>query len=188
MLNAIRLDVDRAMLLVIDVQEKLLPLIDGHERVVDALNRLIRGAGLFALPVVVTEQYPEGIGPTDKRLTAALDAADPTTLTKMSFSCCGDDAIRDELRRLDREQIIVCGIETHVCVQQTVLDLLSMDYHASVCADAVGSRDRLDYKMALHRMRQMGAAVTTVESVLFELCVECGTERFKSMLELIKTQ
>lgn len=188
MLNAMRLDVDRAMLLVIDVQEKLLPLIDGHESVVASVGQLIRGAGVFEIPVVVTEQYPKGIGATDGQLSDALGDVQSTVLTKTAFSCWGDDGVRDQLRRLDREQIIVCGIETHVCVQQTVLDLLSMDYHASVCADAVGSRDRLDYKMALHRMRQMGAAVTTVESVLFELCVECGTERFKSMLELIKTQ
>lgn len=188
MLNALRLDADRAMLLVIDVQEKLLPLIEGHEALVDATNRLIRGAALFDLPVMVTEQYPKGIGATDEQLSASLACVTPSTLTKMAFSCCGDDGIRDTLRDLDRQQIIVCGIETHVCVQQTVLDLLMMDYQVFVCADAVGSRAKLDYKTALHRMRQVGAAVATVESVLFELCVACGTERFKSMLELIKAR
>ena len=187
-MNALRLDVDRAMLLVIDLQEKLLPLVDGHAGLVDAANRLIRAAGLFKLPVVVTEQYPKGIGSTDEQLSASLARVAPTTLTKMAFSCCGDDRIREKLRELDREQIIVCGIETHVCVQQTVLDLVTMDYQVFVCADAVGSRARLDHDVALHRMRQAGAAVTTVESVLFELCVECGTERFKAMLELIKAR
>lgn len=176
------------MVLVIDVQEKLLPLIDGCSGLVDAANRLIRAAGLFELPVVVTEQYPKGIGPTDARLAEALRVVDPATLTKTSFSCWGDEAIRERLRVSGREQIIICGIETHVCVQQTALDLLTVDYQLFVCADAVGSRARLDHDIALQRMRQAGAAVTTVESAMFELCEACGTARFKAMLDLIKSR
>ncbi len=186
MLNAIRLDVDRAMLLVIDIQEKLLPLIEGGDRVVEATRRLIRGARLFELPVLVTEQYPQGIGSTVATLSEELGRAGAQTLHKTAFSCCGDEGIRAKIRKIDREQIIVCGIETHVCVQQTALDLVTMDYQVFVCADAVGSRRPADYEIALHRLRQVGAAVTTVESVLFELCQKCGTPRFKAMLELIK--
>ena len=88
---------------------------------------------------------------------------------------------------MDRPQVILMGIEAHVCVQQTALDLCAMDYHVFVCADAVGSGRRLDFKCALHRMRQAGAFITTVESVLFELCRRCDTRDFKKMLDIIKT-
>ncbi len=188
MLNAMRLDADRAMLLVVDVQEKLLPLITDRERVVQAARLLVRGTGLFELPVLVTEQYPQGVGPTDATLSAELEKVHADRLHKMVFSVCHDEAMRDRLRRIDREQIILCGIEAHVCIQQTTLDLVTMDYQVFVCGDAVGSRWQMDYEIALERMRQMGATVTTVESVLFELCRECGTERFKAMLELIKAR
>ena len=186
MLNAMRLDVDRAMLLVIDFQEKLLPFIDGRERMLESALLLIRGVSIFELPVLVTEQYPKGIGATDATLAAELKRVGATVSEKMPFSSCGDEAVRAKMRDMDGGQIIVCGIEAHVCVQQTTLDLLSMDHQVHVCADAIGSRSRMDYSIALDRMRQAGAVITTVESVLFELCGECGTPRFKTMIELIK--
>ncbi|MEE9296453.1 MAG: hydrolase [Phycisphaerae bacterium] len=188
MMNATRLDPDRAALLVIDMQAKLLGLIEDRNRIVEASGMLIGGAGLFELPVLVTEQYPQGIGPTDSELSAELKRVGAEVLCKTTFSACGDQAVRVRLREIDREQIILCGIETHVCVQQTAMDLLTMDYQVFVCADAVGSRGHLDYDTALHRMRRAGAAVTTVEAVLFELCQECGTPRFKAMLEIIKSR
>ncbi len=186
MINPIRLDPDRAMLLVIDIQEKLLPLIDGRERIVNRSRTLLQGAKLFDLPILVTEQYPKGIGQTVPELANVLATTSAERLEKTTFSCCGDDAIRSALRRIDRDQIIICGIEAHVCVQQTALDLLMMDYQVNICADAAGSRTQLDYDVAMERMRHAGAHVTTAESVLFELCNACGTERFKKMLELIK--
>ena len=186
MLNARRLDADRTMLLVIDFQEKLLPFIQEQDRILEAATLLVRGAAIFDLPVLATEQYPKGIGSTDAALGAEIERAGGRVIHKMAFSSCSEPAVRDELRRIDRDQVIVCGIEAHVCVQQTTLDLLSMDYHVAVCADAIGSRSPMDFQLALDRMRQTGAAVTTVESVLFELCTECGTPRFKEMIELIK--
>jgi len=174
------------MLLVIDFQEKLLPFIADRAYVLDAARLLVRGAAVFNLPVLVTEQYPKGLGRTDPDLTRELHRTGAALFEKMTFSSCGDDAVRDRLREIDRDQVIVCGIETHVCVQQTTLDLLSMDYYVAVCADAVASRRRTDYAVALDRLRHAGAIVTTVESALFELCVECGTPRFKSLIELIK--
>lgn len=186
MLNARRLDPDRAMLLVIDFQEKLLPRIDGCERMMQAARLLIRGVSIFELPVVVTEQYPKGLGSTDAALARDLEDAGAEFKEKMTFSSCGDRAVRTKLRELDREQIIVSGIETHVCVQQTTLDLLSMEYQVFVCADAVGSCRKTDYSFSLDRMLQAGAVMTTAESVLFELCGQCGTPRFKTLIELIK--
>jgi isochorismate hydrolase len=187
-LNAERLDTDRAMLLVIDVQEKLLPLIDGWQPMLEAMRLLVRGTGLFEVPVLASEQYPKGIGRTVGELATELGRVQSDVETKTAFSVCGDKALRVRIREMDRDQIIVCGIEAHVCVQQTTLDLLVQDYQVFVCADAIGSRRKLDYEMAVARMRQAGAAVTTVESVLFDLCVRCDAPKFKRMIELIKSR
>lgn len=186
MLNPNRLDPDRAMLLVIDYQSKLLPFIHNRDPILEAAKLLFKGVAIFKLPILVTEQYPKGIGQTDESLADVLREHNATTIEKMAFSSCGESAVRDKLHEIDRPQVIVCGIEAHVCVQQTVLDLRMMDYDVFVCADAIGSRQPFDYKIALDRMRQSGAQVTTVESVLFELCDECGTPAFKQMIELIK--
>ena len=186
MLRPDQLDIERAMVLVIDVQEKLLPLIVGGERVIAAGRKLLDGAAVFELPVLVTEQYPKGLGPTHATIRAALAPSRAKVLEKPTFSAWADTKIRAALLALDRPQIIVTGIETHVCVQQTALDLRSRDYDVFVCADAAGSRGRVDHDVALDRMRQAGVFVTTVESVLFELCQRCDTARFKNMLEVIK--
>ena len=184
--RANQLDVDRAFVLVIDVQEKLLPMIRRHERVVAAGLKLLDGARVFELPVIATEQYPKGIGPTEATIRGRLADAGASVLEKSTFSAWTEPAVRDAIIGLDRTQAVVVGIEAHVCVQQTVLDLVSRDYDVFVCADAVGSRGRMDYKRALERMRQEGAWVTTVESVLFEWCHRCDTPRFKAMIEVIK--
>jgi len=181
-----QLDIERAMVLVIDVQEKLLPSIVGSEGVVAAWRKLLDGAGLFELPVLVTEQYPKGLGPTHATIRAVLPRSRANVLEKPTFSAWADANVREALLALDRPQIIITGIETHVCVQQTALDLRSRDYDMFVCADATGSRGRIDHEIALDRMRQAGVLVTTVESLLFELCQRCDAARFKAMLEVIK--
>jgi len=184
--RADNLDVDRAMVLVIDIQEKLLPTIDGHELILGASCKLLEAAGIFELPVLATEQYAKGIGPTHGDLLRLLRAAGAQIIDKPTFSACGYDPVRSALAQIDRPQVIVSGIEAHVCVQQTALDLAAMDYDVYVCADAVGSRSRTDYEFALQRVRTAGVLVTTVESVMFELCERCDTDRFKRMLEVIK--
>jgi len=181
-----QLDVERAMVLVIDLQEKLLPSIAGSEGVVAAGWKLLEGAKVFDLPVLVTEQYPKGLGPTHATIRDVFAKNRAQVLEKPTFSAWADANVREALLALDRPQIIVTGIETHVCVQQTALDLRSRDYDVFVCADAVGSRGRVDHEVALDRMQQAGVLVTTVESVLFELCRRCDTARFKAMLEVIK--
>jgi len=181
-----QLDIERAMVLVIDVQEKLLPSIVGSEGVVAAGRKLLDGAGVFELPVLVTEQYPKGLGPTHATIRAVLPRSRANVLEKPTFSAWADANVREALLALDRPQIIITGIETHVCVQQTALDLRSRDYDMFVCADATGSRGRIDHEIALDRMRQAGVLVTTVESLLFELCQRCDAARFKAMLEVIK--
>lgn len=181
-----QLDADRAMVLVVDVQEKLLPLIAECERITHSHRRLLGGAQNFELPVLATEQYPKGLGRTVEPIRAALQSSKSPVLEKPTFSAWAQAEVREELLRLDRSQVLLSGIETHVCVQQTALDLRSRDYDVFVCADAVGSRVRLDHDTALDRMRQAGVVVTTVESVLFELCRRCDTPRFKRMLDIIK--
>jgi len=188
MLNPARIDADRAMVLVIDVQTKLLPLIEDRELVEAAIGQLLAGASLFETPVLATEQYPKGIGPTTASVGALLTSLDAPILEKSTFSCCGDEAFRQACRRIDRPQIVVCGIEAHVCVQQTTLDLLSLGHQVFVCGDAVGSRRGLDLDLGLARMQQAGGVITTVESVLFELCEACDVPKFKPMLEIIKQQ
>ncbi len=186
MLRGDQLDVDRAFVLLIDLQEKLLPSIGDHQRVIAAGAKLLDGVRVFDLPVLATEQYPKGLGPTQASIRRCLEACGAKVLAKATFSACDDEAVRRAIRAIDRPQAILLGIEAHVCVQQTALDLRAMDYDVFVCADAVGSRGRLDYDCALQRMRQAGALVTTVEGALFELCNRCDTEQFKTMIEVIK--
>lgn len=186
MIRANQLAPDRVCVLVIDIQEKLLPLILHHDRAVQSCTKLLNGVSVFSVPVVVTEQYPKGLGKTVSPIGDICRAGDSRVIEKPTFSAWAEPAVREVLLALDRPQIIVVGIEAHVCVQQSVLDLVSRDYDVFVCADAVGSRGRFDYERALERMRQEGAWVTTVESVLFELCHRCDTPEFKRMLEVIK--
>lgn len=186
MMRPAQLTPTRACVLVIDVQAKLLPLIRDRECVTQACLKLLRGTTVFSVPVIATEQYPKGLGGTVASVREALEAADASVLEKPTFSAWADPGVRQAMIALDRPQIIVIGIEAHVCVQQTVLDLVSRDYDVFVCADAIGSRGGVDYDRALERMRQEGAFVTTVESVLFELCHRCDTPAFKRLLEVIK--
>ena len=181
-----QLDSDRAMVLVIDLQEKILALVRENRSVVSRSRVMLEGARVFGLPVVLTEQYPKGLGSTESSITEACHAARAERFEKPTFSAWAEASIRERLIQLDRPQVIMVGIETHVCVQQTTLDLRSRDYDVFVCADAVGARGRANHEAALDRMRQAGAFVTTVESVLFELCGTTEAAPFKAMLEVIK--
>jgi nicotinamidase-related amidase len=169
-------------LLVVDVQEKLLPAIPQHERLLWNLRRLIDGASILGLPVAATEQYPKGLGPTVSAIRERIDSIP----AKLMFSCreCGD--VLEQLRQKNVHKILVVGIETHVCVQQTVLDLLADGYRTFVAVDAVGSRHALDHETALRRMDSAGATLTTVESALFEWCEAAGTPEFKQISALVR--
>lgn len=186
MRRANQLDIDRAFVLVIDIQEKLTPLVQGAKALVGAARKLLDGVRVFKLPVMATEQYPTGLGRTVEPVKSCLDVADATVLEKPTFSAWAHPPVREAILALDRPQVVVVGIETHVCVQQTTLDLISRDYDVFICADAVSSRGQEDHQCALSRMRQEGAFIATVESVLFELCDRCDTPQFKAMLEVIK--
>ena len=173
---------DDARLLIVDVQEKLVPHIDGAAAMIDCCRRLIEAARLLGLPVTATEQYPQGLGPTVAQLRDLLDPPNG----KLRFSSAEvlgwpPAAEQDD----NRDKVIVAGIEAHVCVQQTVLDLMSLGYRVYVPADAVSSRSRLDWEFALRRMADSGAVITTTEAVLFEVCEAAGTPEFKEIRRLV---
>jgi nicotinamidase-related amidase len=169
-------------LLVVDVQQKLIGLIDGHTQIVWNVRRLTDGAKLLKLPILATEQYPQGLGPTVAELAVLLDKV----FDKTAFSCGGCPALCDALATTGLRKWLVCGIEAHVCIQQTVLDLLAEGFNIYVAADAVGSRGRLDYEIALRRLEASGATLTTVESALFEWCQDSKTPQFKQISKLVQ--
>jgi nicotinamidase-related amidase len=173
---------DDAALLVVDMQARLLPLIAGGSRVIWNVRRLIDGAKILGVPVAATEQYPQGLGPTAPELAQRLGAIPP----KLAFSCgeCGE--IFSVWRDRGIWKILVCGIETHVCVGQTVHDLLGEGFRVYVAADAVGARGGLDHEIALRRMDSSGATLTTTEAALFEWCGRAGSPEFKQISQLVR--
>jgi nicotinamidase-related amidase len=175
---------EKTALLVIDIQERILPVIFEYERVVENALKLINGFKILKVPIYFTEQYPKGLGPTESKIKSALEEKE--AIQKMTFSCCGAGDLLVEMKNKGIEQVVVCGIESHVCVLQTVLDLLAQDFQVHLAADAVSSRRKFDYEIALRRMESNGAEVTLTESVLFELLNICGTDEFKAVSKLIK--
>jgi len=176
------LSAENCRLLVVDVQEKLLPLIPSAKRLVHNCRRLLDGAKIVGVPAFGTEQYPRGLGHTASELASRLGPMPE----KVCFSCVpalgwGHAAETTD----DRDQVVVAGMETHVCVLQTVLDLIAVGYRVYIPADAVASRADLDSQVALERMAALGATITTVESVLFEWCQRAGTPAFKEIQKLI---
>lgn len=169
-------------LLVVDVQEKLIGAIAGGVHVVWNVRRLVDGAKILGLPVVAAEQYPEGLGPTVHMLAERLGPAS----SKTTFSCGGCPALFEGLRARGVHKILICGIETHVCVAQTALDLLADGWRVYVAVDAVGSRFELDSRIALGRMDSSGAVLTTTEAALFEWCAAAGSPEFKQISRLAK--
>ena len=170
-------------LLIIDVQQKLLPMIPVAEKLVENCRRLMVGADTLGVPTFGTEQYPKGLGPTTPILADLLDHLPE----KLRFSSAevlnwGMAAEQDD----DRDQIVVAGLEAHVCVQQTALDLLAHGYRVFIPADAVASRHQFDWQVALSRLSDSGAIITTTESVLFEWCEAAGTPEFRQISQLIK--
>lgn len=172
------------VLLVIDVQEKLVNVMHDRESLVNKLDRLIRGSRILQLPVLLTEQYPRGLGPTIPEIAELLDPCVP--IEKREFSCCDNAGFGNALEQTGRNTILVSGIEAHVCVYQTVAQLLDQGYQVEVVADAVDSRFSMDKQIALQKMRDLGARLTTVEMTLFELQQVARGDTFKALSKLIK--
>jgi nicotinamidase-related amidase len=179
-----RINRAKTALAVVDLQERLLPAIWEHDRVVQNSVRLIEGASLLGCLVVATEQYRKGLGPTEAGVAASLKSVKP--LQKLTFSACGAEGLLAALTAKEISDVVVCGIEAHVCVTQTCLDLLDSGYRVFVAADAVSSRTAENRRIGLERMRDAGATLVSTEMVLFELLERAGTEEFKRILALVK--
>jgi nicotinamidase-related amidase len=169
-------------LLVIDVQEKLIGKIVDNEAVVRNIGFLIEAARLLNLPIQCTEQYPQGLGPTVPPLAAKL----PQRAAKQAFSCCGVPTVVQTFHREARPKLLLCGIETHVCVLHSALDLLALDFRVYVAVDAVGSRYRIDHDTALRRLDKAGVVLTTSEMCVFEWMGGSNHPQFKAISRLIQ--
>jgi nicotinamidase-related amidase len=182
--NNIILVRDKTALLIIDIQEKILAVVNNQKQVTASAIKLIKGFKILNVPIFYTEQYPKGLGSTAAVIAKELEGLSP--IQKMSFSCFGAGNLLTRLKDNNVTQVVVAGIESHVCIQQTVLDLLANQFQVNVAADAVSSRNQIDYDIALQRMRAHGAEVTTSEAILFELLEVADTDEFKEISKIIK--
>ena len=173
-------------LLVIDLQEKFAPVIADWNSVLSASIRLARFFHLLRAPIAVTEQYPKGLGATVPELRDVLSAQPWAAAAKTSFSCCGTAELRNAIQARGCRQWLLCGIEAHVCVQQTVFDLLEQGFEVFLAADAIGSRRASDRQTALQRMAAAGAEVSTSESLIFEILRDAKHPLFKQASALVK--
>jgi nicotinamidase-related amidase len=184
--NFFSLDRKKTALLVIDVQEKLFPVMDEkvYGKVKKNIINLVKGANKLNVPVFYTQQYTKGLGETDPDIKAELKEA--TFYEKTSFSCCGEESFSDDFLERDFESVIIVGMETHICVLQTVVDLVTAGFAVHVAADAVCSRDKFNWKFGLEFMKDAGGIITVTEIALFQLLGKAGTENFKYISKLVK--
>ncbi len=177
------LEVDNTLLVVIDVQGKLAQSMHEKAGLFENIRKLIQAAGVLGVPIIWAEQNPAGLGPTVGEIAELLSGK---PIAKVSFSCCGERRFVEELEKLNRRQVLLCGIETHVCVYQTAIDLLERDYEVHVVADAVSSRTAGNKDVGLAKMKDAGAGITSVETALFELLKVAEGDRFKAILRIVK--
>jgi nicotinamidase-related amidase len=175
---------DNTVVVVVDVQEKLAGVMSERERLVDSLDRLVRGVRVLGLPVIWLEQNPARLGPTVPEVAAGLQGLVP--IAKMSFSCCDSGEFSRALEASGRRQVLIAGIEAHICIAMTTLDLLARGYEVHVVSDAVSSRTEANRVLALARMRGAGAVVTGVEMALYELLRVAEGDKFKAILKIVK--
>ncbi len=172
-------------LVVIDVQGKLAQLMSQKEALFDNLQKIIKGAQVLELPIIWNEQLPEKLGPTLPEIAELLSHS-TQPIAKSSFSCCGNPPFMEALAATQRKQVLLAGIESHVCVYQTCLDLLNFGYEVEVVTDAVSSRTEENRQIGLARMQQAGATLTSTEMTLFELLRVAAGPKFKEITRIVK--
>ncbi|MBD1400042.1 isochorismatase family protein [Pelovirga terrestris] len=179
------LEASQAALLVVDVQDKLVGAMDQqlYQQLLQNVPLLIAGFKALGLPMIATEQYSKGLGHTIAELQSATEQC---CIEKLTFSCCGDDGFADALKKTQARQIVVVGMETHVCVLQTVIDLLDQGYGVHLVRDAVSSRFAGDYANAIALAAAAGAVITTTETALFQLVKVAGNDDFKAISKLVR--
>jgi len=178
------LDRENTGLLVVDVQDKLMGVMDRKQRVVDNVLKLLHLSKIFDLPVILTEQYPKWLGPTLPEIGKSLPAIEP--ISKLHFNCCDVDAFRNRLESEGLENIIITGVESHICVFQTCLSLLERGHKVHVPQDAVDSRTEENWRVGLGLMNKAGAYITSTEAIIYQILKKAGTKEFKEMLKLVK--
>ena len=179
------LERDRSALIVIDVQEAYRDQTVDHQRMVERVCRLTRAAQIFDVPIVLSEQYPKGLGHTQQEVLEALPENQPA-IEKMTMSCCGQPKFVEAIEALGRGQLVVCGIEAHACVNQTVHQLLERGYDVHLHGDAISARFQADYDVAWSKMTGSGAVPSSTEMVLLEWVRSAEDPRFKQIHKLIK--
>ena len=183
-MERIRMNRENCVLVGIDYQERLVPAMSGREGLIDASARLIRGFQILGMPVVLTQQYPKGLGQTIPEIKEADEEA--AVIDKITFSAWKEEAFVRKMEEIGRKVAVVVGIETHVCEQQTVLDMIEAGYTVYVAADCVASRKESDRDTAIRCMQAAGAVITSYEAVLFELLETAGAPEFKAISKLVK--
>ncbi len=178
------LTTENSALVLIDVQAKLALAMHDRQRFLDNTIKLVEGSRILGLPVLWTEQNPAGLGPTIPEIAELLSDHNP--LSKLSFSCCGNEEFIKELKKLNRQNMLVAGIETHVCVYQTAADLVDLNYDVQIVADAVASRTAENKQVGLEKCKQAGASLTSTETVLFELLKIAKGDKFKEIIKVVK--
>ncbi len=175
---------EESALLIIDIQQAMLKVITGWEQVTDRVRQLIEAANILNVPILLTEQYRKGLGETVPQLLHKIDA--PRVLHKEHFSACLEPDCLPTIASLDRARIIVVGMETHVCVLQTCLDLLKSGYQVHLVTDAVASRTEANRQVAIDMLRQAGAVITSTEIVIFQWACRANTDEFRRILPIVK--
>lgn len=178
------LTTENSALILVDVQGKLAQTMHNKQSFFDNIIRLVKGAQILELPILWAEQNPAGLGPTIPEIAELLPNQNP--LSKLSFSCCGTEAFIKELETLNRQNMLVAGIEAHVCVYQTAADLVDLNYDVQVVADAVASRTAENRQIGLERSKAAGAGLTSTETVLFELLKIAKGNKFKEIIKIVK--
>lgn len=178
------LKTDNTVLLIIDIQGKLAHMMQDSEALFDNVQKLIKGVQILDIPIVWMEQNPLAIGRTIPEIADLLTPAKP--IEKLSFSCCGNESFIRTVAQLNRKQVLLAGIETHICVYQTAVDLLKQSYEVHIVADAVSSRTAQNRQTGIQRMCDMGAILTSVEMALFELLRVADGKEFRKILKVIK--
>ncbi len=183
-MDNLRLKTSDLFLLVVDVQERLARVMGRREQVTENILVFIRLAKLMDFPIVLTQQYTKGLGPTVEPIAAALEGVDH--VEKIHFSCCGEEGFTRQIDSLGRKSVLLTGMESHICVMQTGLDLLGMGYNLHVPWDAVCSRDDGNRDRALNLMERAGAVITSTEAAAFQILERAGTPEFKEISSLLK--
>jgi nicotinamidase-related amidase len=175
---------DEAVLVIVDIQEKLAAVMGDRQKVTDNCLHLIEIARLLHIPIILSEQYPRGLGHTVREIKEALPAYEP--VEKLAFSCCGRPAFLEKLADTERRKVILCGMETHICVLQSGIDLIKRDFTVHVINDAMCSRAQDNHRTGIEFMRDAGGIITCTETVLFQLLEKAGTEEFKTISKRIR--